>query len=149
MWMLVRADAAGRDEANKDGVRVLAACPDTAERGDPWRWTVSLHDGPAGLAATVETDDSFLAAGEQSYADGESRIIFRPAGQVLVVTVLRGQALVAAENGPWERWIRPDDVFVLEGEDDERLRISLDGGDSLATVFHLVPGGPRALRWVP
>lgn len=147
--MLVRSSALGRHEVTGAGNRVLAACPDTDERGDPWRWTVSLVQGPDGPEAAVVTDDSFLAASERRYSGGESRTILRPAGQVLVVTVLRGQALVAAANGPWERWIRPEDVFVLEGEDDEELRISLDGDDSLATAFHLLPTGDRALRWVP
>ncbi|GAA1354577.1 hypothetical protein GCM10009596_00330 [Arthrobacter rhombi] len=148
MWMLVRANALGKDDSAGDR-RVLAACPDTGERGDPWRWTVGLRDEETGPVAVVETDEAFLGAENTQLSGDESRTVHRSSGQVVVVTVLDGQALVASVGGPWERWIRPGDVFVLEGEDDEEVRISLDGGDSEATVFQLTPTGPRALRWVP
>lgn len=148
MWMLVRANALGKDDSAA-GHRVLAACPDTDERGDPWRWTVGLRDEESGPVAVAETDESFLKAEGTNLAGYDSRTVRRPSGQVLVVTVLGGQALVASVGGPWERWIRPGDVFVLEGEDDEEVRISLDGGDSEAAVFQFTPTGPRALRWVP
>jgi len=149
MWMLVRANALGRDEPGPDGRRVLAACPDTAERGDPWRWSVGLQDGPDGAVATATTDETYVVHRDELFAGRHTGTVVRPAGDVLVVAVLRGEALVAVEDGPWERWVRPGDVFVLEGEDDELLRISLAGGDSAATVFVLSPTTPRALRWVP
>ena len=47
MWMLIRANALGGETAPESGARILAACPDSAERGDPWRWTVELDEsGP-------------------------------------------------------------------------------------------------------
>lgn len=149
MWMLVRADALGNDEVDDAGRRVLAACPDTAERGDPWRWSVNLEDLRDHPRATVDTDDSYVVSHEKSYTGNQSETVIRRAGEVLVVAALTGEALVAVTNGPWERWIRPGDVFVLEGEDDEELRISLAGGDSSTKGFLLSPVIAHALRWVP
>jgi len=149
MWMLVRSNALGRDELHGQQ-RVLAACPDTGERGDPWRWTVAVRHEPQGRVATVETDGDFLASSELILNGGESCSLTRASGEVLVATVLAGQARIASVTGPWERWIRPDDVFVLEGEDDEDIRISLDGAQARASVFRLTPNNAaRALRWVP
>lgn len=149
MWMLVRSSALGRDEL-RGQQRVLAACPDTGERGDPWRWTVAVRYEPHGPMATVETDGDFLASSELVLNGGESRSLTRASGEVLVATVLAGQARIASVTGPWERWIQPDDVFVLEGEEDEDIRISLDGAGARASVFRLSPNNAaRALRWVP
>lgn len=148
MWMLVRSTALGREEPVGDQ-RVLAACPDSAERGDPWRWSVTVSQQPEGPVASVHTDPGFLTAAELHLRDAQSEILHRHSGEVLVVTVLAGQARIASVDGPWERWIGLDDVFVLEGEDDEQVRVSLDGTGARASVFRLSPTGDRALRWVP
>ena len=45
MWLLVRADSRDRLLGRATGsARTLAACPDTDERGDPWRWTARLAE---------------------------------------------------------------------------------------------------------
>ena len=66
-----------------------------------------------------------------------------------MLTALHGQVLVAAVDGPWERWLNPGDVFIVEGEDDEALRISLAAPDARASATMLAPRRAAALRWVP
>ena len=90
-----------------------------------------------------------LAVETTVYTDSHTGIIERASGHQMVLTALNGQMLVAAADGPWERWLHPGDVFIVEGEDDERLRISLAGADARASVTMLAPRRAAALRWVP
>ena len=145
--MLVRADALGSDMDQYDGTRTLAACPDTAERGDPWRWTVSLDEDGSGVE--VSADEDFIEIGVTEFVDGHTGLLHRPAGHQLLVAGLAGQALVAAENGPWERWLSPGDVFIVEGEEQETLRLSLASSPSKVSVVSMAPKRAHALRWVP
>jgi hypothetical protein len=57
--------------------------------------------------------------------------------------------LVSAENGPWERWLKPGDVFIVEGEEEESLRLSLAAPPSKVSVVSMAPKRANALRWVP
>lgn len=147
MWMLIRANALGGDRQPDRNTRTLAACPDTAERGDPWRWTVSLDETQAGVCVAVDHD--FIHHEVSHFSDGYTGLLHRPAGHQLIVAGLAGEALVAAENGPWERWLKPGDVFVVEGEEDETLRLSLAAPPSKVSVVSMAPKRARALRWVP
>ena len=164
MWMLVRANALGTETQPDRRTRTLAACPDSAERGDPWRWTISLADpavadsaeagagAPGSMepgAVAVSADPEHIRTKTQQYGDGYTGLLHRPAGTQLVIAGLAGEALVAAADGPWERWLRPGDVFVVEGEDDESLRLSLPAGLARVEVVTLAPVRAHALRWVP
>ena len=159
MWMLVRANALGMERQPERSTRTLAACPDSAERGDPWRWTISLADpDPAPVTARaavvagsveISADPEHIRTRSQQYSDGYTGLLHREAGTQLVVAGLQGEALIAAADGPWERWLRPGDVFVVEGEEDESLRLSLPAGEARVEVVALAPVRAHALRWVP
>ncbi len=147
--MLVRADALGAEERSDAGSRVLAACPDSAERGDPWRWTVTLHETAGVTSLSVSADPGHIAFDQQSFTDGQSATLHRSAGRQLVIAALKGEALVSASDGPWQRWLSPGDVFIVEGEDREALALQLGAGDSAVDVVSLAPVTAHALRWVP
>lgn len=149
MWMLVRADALDCYWDDADGHRVLAACPDTDERGDPWRWSARLEGTGPDAVVGIEADPEFIAVSSTLYSDGFSGTVERSSGHQLVITALAGQVLVAAAEGPWERWLSPGDVFIAEGEDDETLRISLDRDGTRVSAISLAPKRAAALRWVP
>lgn len=147
MWMLVRANAISRES---DGSRRLAACPDSDDRGEAWRWTVTSEEEPPGARQIgVATDDRYVRGSQTDYADGISADIERRPGCQLVITATAGEVLVADLSGPWRRWLREGDVFVVEGEEHERLRLTLTPGESRATVVELSPVGELPLRWVP
>lgn len=145
--MLIRANALGSVTEQERGTRTLAACPDTAERGDPWRWTVSLDADQSGVDVSV--DEDCIAAEVTDFTDGHTGLLRRLGGHQLVVAGLAGEALVAAENGPWERWLKAGDAFIVEGEEDETLRLSLSATQSKVSVVSLAPKRAHALRWVP
>lgn len=148
MWMLIRANALGAEAQPELGTRTLAACPDSPERGDPWRWTVSVDEAVADHVL-VEVDADHINQERRQYVDGHVGELSRGGGEQLVVAPLRGEVHVAALDGPWERWLRPGDVFILEGEDDESVRLSLTPGDAAVDVVRLAPTTGRVLRWVP
>ncbi|MFF5791960.1 hypothetical protein ACFY5D_07935 [Paeniglutamicibacter sp. NPDC012692] len=149
MWLLVRADSLDEYWDPAEGIRTLAACPDTDERGDPWRWTARLAEHANGSEVLIEADPDFIGVETTVYTDGYTGTIERTSGHQLVMAALEGQVLVAAVDGPWERWLNPGDVFVVEGEDDETLRISLAAPGSRASATKLAPRRAAALRWVP
>lgn len=148
MWMLVRADALGNKEQD-GGVKTLAACPDSADRGDPWRWTVSLKDDAGVSALETEYDMDYIAMNRHEFTEGATATLAREEGTQLVIVALDGEALVAATDGPWERWLRRGDVFIVEGEDRETVRLSLSGGKARVEVVSVAPKRAHALRWVP
>ncbi|MCW2134110.1 hypothetical protein [Arthrobacter sp. VKM Ac-2550] len=149
MWMLIRANALGGEAAAESGARILAACPDSAERGDPWRWTVELDESGPEPAVVLDADASYISSENHRYTGGYTGVLQRGAGEQLVVTGLAGEALVAAEDGPWERWLRAGDVFIVEGEEAETLRLSLAAGNAAVQVITLAPRQAKVLRWVP
>ncbi|WP_423183371.1 hypothetical protein [Arthrobacter sp. NyZ413] len=146
--MLTRANALGAEVQPQSGTRTLAACPDSPERGDPWRWTVSVAQSNA-EHVIVETDSEHIQQQWRQVSGGHVSELSRPAGQQLIVAPLRGEARLAAVDGPWERWLLPGDVFILEGEDDEKVRLSVTPGDAAVDIVALAPTTGRALRWVP
>ena len=125
MWMLVRKDSLDDYWDAETGQRTLAACPDTDERGDPWRWTARLAEFASGPEVLIDADPDYIGVQTSVYADGHTGVVERPSGHQLVVSSLHGQVLISAVDGPWERWLNPGDVFIVEGEDDESLRLSL------------------------
>lgn len=149
MWLLVRSDTqddywdAGNDE------RTLAACPDTDERGDPWRWTARLKENGSGPRVHIEADPAYIGVQTKEFTDGHTGEIERLAGHQMIITSLKGQVLVSAVHGPWKRWLSPGDVFIVEGEDPETLRISLTAPDAKVSVTTLAPRQADVLRWVP
>lgn len=147
--MLIRANALGGEIAAESGAPILAACPDSAERGDPWRWTMELNDSGTEPTVALTADPSHIWSESHRYTGGHSGVLQRRAGDQLVVTGLVGEALVSAEDGPWERWLRPGDVFIVEGEEPEAIRLSVVTGDSAVQVITLAPRGAEVLRWVP
>ncbi|MFT4469125.1 hypothetical protein ACMX2H_04375 [Arthrobacter sulfonylureivorans] len=149
MWMLIRANPLGGETAAETGAKILAACPDSAERGDPWRWTVQLNETGPEPTVELEADASYIASESHRYIGGYTGTLQRGPGEQLIVTGLGGEALVAAVDGPWERWLRPGDVFIVEGEDAETIRLSLAAGESAVQVITLAPRKAKVLRWVP
>jgi hypothetical protein len=147
MWMLVRDDVGLHSDA---APRTLAACPDSDDRGDPWRWSVRLVPRGAGCwAVEVEADHDHVTVRQDTHHDGAVVDVSRRAGEEIVVVPVSGQCLVADAQGPWRRWLSPGDVFVGEGEQDELLRLTLAPGRSGATVVRLTPMTAQPLRWVP
>lgn len=147
MWMLVRDRPAAGDAP---AARTLAACPDSDDRGEPWRWSVRLvTPAPGQWSVEVDTDPEHVRHRQDLHRDGAVVDIARPAGEEVVVVPLRGQCLVADAQGPWRRWLGPGDVFVGEGERDELLRLSLAPGTGEVAVVRLAPTAPQPLRWVP
>lgn len=149
MWLLVRAGSLDDYWDAGEGHRTLAACPDTDERGDPWRWTARLAELEAGSEVLVDADRDFIEVNTTVYTAGHTGIIDRAAGHQTVIASLSGQMLIAAVDGPWERWLNPGDVFIVEGEEDEALHISLTAPDARVSVTMLAPRRSAALRWVP
>ncbi|HEX5510369.1 MAG TPA: hypothetical protein VFX41_01525 [Actinomycetales bacterium] len=170
MWMLVRADSDASRVDEAAGVTTLAASPDTADRGDPWRWSVrllrsgeaapatptvadgaerQLLDGPDGVRVEVLSDPAHVRASARLHSGGKAVDLAREAGSQLVVVPLQGEALVSDSTGPWRRWLSPGDVFVVEGEEHESLRLTPAPEPSHVAVLRLSPCGNDALRWVP
>ena len=149
MWMLIRANPLGGETAAETGAKILAACPDSAERGDPWRWTVQLDETGPEPTVELEADASYIASESHRYTGSYTGTLQRGPGEQLIVTGLGGEALVAAVDGPWERWLRTGDVFIVEGEDAETIRLSLAAGESAVQVITLAPRKAKVLRWVP
>lgn len=175
MWILVRADADTSRFDPSDGITTLAASPDTGDRGDPWRWSVRIgpgieHSDDGGTARRtlgegtvaestvirrdgngleVLTDPAFVTAHASAYDEGGAVGLTRKPGSQLVIVPLAGQALVADAHGPWHRELAAHDVFIVEGEALERLRLTPSSPPSCSIAVHLVPVGDEPLRWVP
>ncbi|MCO4255931.1 hypothetical protein [Pseudarthrobacter cellobiosi] len=148
MWMLIRANDVGAVRT-RSGARVLAANPDSAERGDPWRWAVELDESAPEPVPAVTVNDAHVSSHSTRYDRNYTGILHRDAGEQIVVAALAGEALVSAEDGPWKRRLRPGDTFIVEGEDPESLRLSLTAGESAVQVITLSPTHAKVLRWVP
>lgn len=149
MWMLVRANALGADEAKSDRTRVLAACPDSSERGDPWRWTITLDESSSELGVGVEADREHISVSTTRLQNEPATVLHREGGAQLVIAALEGETLVSAESGPWKRWLRTGDVFIIEGEDTESVSLFMADADTAVEAISLAPTTARALRWVP
>lgn len=156
MWMLVRGNAI---EPEPDGSLTLAACPDSAERGDQWMW--SVRQVPEGTAApdessvipapwrlAVDHDPEHITTETTVHVD-EAVDLTRAPGEEVVVVPLTGEHLIAHATGPWKRWVAPGDVFVVEGEDTEQLRLTPAPGGARVALIRLRPTSAHALRWVP
>lgn len=158
MWMLVRGNAI---EPDADGATTLAACPDSADRGDQWLWSVrrvrdaaseqtpgqsSQQEEPWRVA--VDHDPDHISAQLTVHVD-ETVELTRLPGEELVVVPLTGEHLIAHATGPWRRWVSPGDVFVVEGEETESLRLRPAPGGARVALVRLRPTTIPALRWVP
>jgi hypothetical protein len=97
----------------------------------------------------VSVESNHIEVQTRQYTDGYTGSLHRAGGTQLVIAVLEGEALVTASDGPWERWLRPGDVFISEGEEDEDLRLSLPGGNARVEAVTFAPRIAHALRWVP
>ncbi|MDN5764919.1 MAG: hypothetical protein L0H96_01665 [Humibacillus sp.] len=166
--MLVRGNAAVPDS---DGTTTLAACPDSPERGDQWLWSVRRVPGSDGEArtdtATVTSSATYTVAGtalpwrvvvdhdrdhiraDLTVHDDETVELTRQPGEELVVVPLMGEHLIAHATGPWKRWVAPGDVFVIEGEETESLRLRPAPGGARVALVRLSPTTAPVLRWVP
>ncbi|HET8594341.1 MAG TPA: hypothetical protein VFM07_03770 [Intrasporangium sp.] len=131
--------------------QVVAACPDSPERGDEWRWTVSRtrvdHPGRT-WQVSVTVDEDFVGAEHLVVDEPGERPLTRGSGEEIVVVAEHGRHLVQDASGPWLRYLDTGDVFVVEGEDPEHLVLTA-GADSRASVVRLTPKGSQPLRWVP
>lgn len=146
MWMLVRDGAITREESQ--AAHTLAACPDSAERGDEWRWSVSRVDDGGDWTVRVDADDQHVTVDHTVLrAPGEWELL-RRSGEEIVVVARKGRHLVQDSTGPWRRWLDPGDVFVVEGEAPEHLVLTASEA-SEASVVRLSSRDAQALRWVP
>lgn len=148
--MLVRGNAAVPDA---DGTTTLAACPDSPERGDQWLWSVRRVPGTEAESGSpwrvvVDHDRDHIRADLTIHRD-EVVELTRSPGEELVVVPLTGEHLIAHATGPWKRWVAPGDVFVVEGEETESLRLRPAPGGAEVALVRLRPTTVRALRWVP
>ena len=148
MWLLVRHDPVAPQE------RVLAACPDSDDRGEVWRWSVtrtpngadSWRDGS--WQARVEWDPATVIAQVSRHEGPDPVELRRAAGEEVVLVAERGESLVSLRTGDWRRWLSDGDVFVLEGEEAEQIRIVTSPPDARVAIARLrATEGP--LRWVP
>lgn len=147
MWMLIRENAIPMDD---DGTRLLAASPDTPDRGDAWRWSVRSVTNAAGDRRIIlDIDEQVVRGHATTHSDGECLDLERSPGTQIVLTLTEGQALVTDREGPSRRWLGAGDVFVVEGEQAESLRFALTPGQGVAQVIRLEPTGDAPLRWVP
>jgi hypothetical protein len=147
MWMLVRDNAI---HAEADGTRTLAACPDSDDRGEAWVWSVRRVPQPdGGWRVRVDVDPEQVQVVEDLHADGRLVELVRRPGEQIVVVAVDGTHVVADRNGPWTRRLRPGDVFVVEGEEQESLLVDPAPGPGRVSVVRLTPVGDRPLRWVP
>ncbi len=143
------ATALERPDPQDRAPRTLAACPDSDDRGEAWRWSVVLVPAQEGWTVQVDTDEAHVRATRTVHREGAVVDLSRASGDQVVIVPTAGQALVADATGPWRRWLHPGDVFVGEGETAEDLRLTLAPGDGEVTVVALAPTGSAALRWVP
>ncbi len=90
-----------------------------------------------------------MVASAHLHSGGKALDLSREAGSQLVVVPLAGETLVSDSTGPWHRWLFPGDVFVVEGEEHESLRLTPAPKPSHVAVLRLSPRGDDALRWVP
>lgn len=151
----------------------LAACPDTFGRGDRWKWSITAISGSVDDWFPIGADSSSYAcevieidlAAKMAIAIGydpkyvliQTRIaeksqqleVNRIGGSEVAVIPLFGEALVAAPNGAWNRWLTSGDTFVIEGEDDETLFVTPSPELTRVVVVQIHPTIPQALRWVP
>ena len=166
MWMLERAHQLSLDGSPQQ----LAACPDTHGRGDKWKWAVNVVRSDAhefipvgapqdcvnqiievdGHYQLVVSHDPVLISTLVEVNEQNSNLqIERKSGTEVLVIPLFGEALVAAPNGVWKRLLKPGDVFVMEGEEDETLLLSPSPDLTRVVVIHLESTAAQALRWVP
>jgi hypothetical protein len=142
MWLLVRHDPAAPQE------RVLAACPDSDDRGEVWRWSVNRTPNGDSWQARVQWDPAGIVAQVSHHAAPEPVELERAAGEEVVLVAEAGESLVALRTGDWRRRLSDGDVFVLEGDQAEHIRIIPSPPDARVTVARLrATDGP--LRWVP
>lgn len=146
--MLVRDNAI---PAEADGTRTLAACPDSDDRGEAWVWSVRRvpDDRDGGWQVRVDVDPEQVTVSQDLHTDGHLVELARRPGEQIVVVAVDGTHVVADRNGPWTRRLRPGDVFVVEGEEQEALLVDPAPGLSRMAVVRLTPTGSQPLRWVP
>ena len=131
--------------------QVLAACPDSPERGDEWRWSVTrvpASEEEGHWQVVVRVDNSFVAAEDKVIDEAGELALHRESGEEIVVISIDGSHLIQDASGPWRRWLWPGDVFVVEGEEPESLVLTASE-HSRASVVRLTPKGDEPLRWVP
>lgn len=146
MWMLVREGAITHQAGQ---THTLAACPDSPERGDEWRWSVSrVEGGGEDWSVQVEADEEHVVVDHLVLREPGELELARRSGEELVVVSVTGRHLIQDAAGPWRRWLEPGDVFVVEGEEPEHLVLTASD-PSKASVVRLTPRGRQALRWVP
>jgi hypothetical protein len=147
--MLVRDGAIVHDPGQAD--QVVAACPDSPERGDEWRWTVSrirVDDPGRTWRVSVDVDEDTVGAQHVVVDQPGEQTLRRSSGEEIVVVAEHGRHLIQDATGPWLRYLDTGDVFIVEGEDAEHLVLTA-GADSRASVVRLTPKGGQPLRWVP
>lgn len=146
MWMLVRAGA--ELPVGAQGDQVLAACPDSPERGDPWRWSVTRVGAGDRWSVSVDVEPAHVRAHHEVVDSANDVRLDRAPGEEIVVVGTTGRHLVQDTAGPWHRWLERGDVFVVEGEDPEALVLSGEAG-ARVSIVRLTPTGGLPLRWVP
>ncbi len=125
-----------------DGSTVLACSPDTAERDEPWRWTLRLDDG----AVSVDVADGVIAEQSEHVA---AVTLHRAAGTLVAVVGISGSCEVRPADGPWARDVGPGDLFVAEDDRAEPIALQPADDTTRVTVVVMRNADGTALRWVP
>ena len=109
---------------------------------------VSASEEEGRWQVVVRVDNSFVAAEDKVIDEAGELALNRESGEEIVVISIDGNHLIQDASGPWRRWLRPGDVFVVEGEEPESLVLTASE-HSRASVVRLTPKGDEPLRWVP
>ena len=157
MRLLLRANAHRRTD---DGSIEVAASPDTPRR-ERWQWHLRLIDIEPGHSAPIEgstvvggdgrrrlvhvsTDGETTQAEIELHEVRQPLTVQRPATDLLVLLVHRGEALVEGRHRLTEL-----DALVLEGDDPLEVSVAPATAPVGISVVRLRSTTDRPLAWVP
>lgn len=133
MWILERAAARTRDD--------VVRCPDTDTTGISLQWELQFGVD----AIEVQCDEQVVTS---AIVDGQTECdLTRQAGDQLAVIGRRGRTRVGDPSGTWVRTLGPDDVLVLEGEDEATVRCAPELNATWTAVHLRAVADP--LPWIP
>lgn len=131
------------------GLRELASCPDTHDRGVAWSWSLSAVVGDERIEEVlVTTEESTVeASSDEVTVQPDPLCLEVPAGQEVVLVAAGSGIDVAADDG-WCATLAVGDVLVSDGEAQRALVLSSPAATRLHVVRLRWKDG-RPMRWVP